>query len=295
MTENGSPAADIDITETLVKSLLREQHGDLEDLPLRFVDAGWDNVTWRLGEDLALRIPRRALAAQLIENEQKWLPKLAGHLPLPVPVPTRVGAAGCGYPWSWSVLPWLGGVAADLEEPDGRQGGALGGFLTALHIAAPDDAPENVVRGVPLSSRAAGVEERMQRLAAQTSFITPRILQLWHEALEAPIDVAATWLHGDFHARNVLVERGAISAVIDWGDITSGDRATDLASLWMLLADVRARDEAIEVCGKVSGATWSRAKGWAILFAVFLTDTGRVDNPRHALMGERIFSRLSAR
>lgn len=100
------------------------------------------------------------------------------------------------------------------------------------------------------------------------------------------------WLHGDLHARNVLVKDGAISGVIDWGDMTAGDVATDLASIWMLLGDAGARAKARAAYG-ADEATWARAKGWAVLFAAILLDTGLTDTPRHAVMGERAFQRLA--
>lgn len=82
--------------------------------------------------------------------------------------------------------------------------------------------------------RATSVEERIQRLEQKTNLISEEIKHLWKEALNAPIDVEATWLHGDLHSRNVLVENGVITGIIDWGDITAGDKATDLAAIWML-------------------------------------------------------------
>ena len=100
------------------------------------------------------------------------------------------------------------------------------------------------------------------------------------------------WIHGDLHARNVLVEGGVITGVIDWGDITSGDVATDLASIWMLFADKNARKRAIAAYGKSDEATLARAKGWAVLFGAVLLDTGPVDNQRHAAMGEKTLRRI---
>jgi aminoglycoside phosphotransferase (APT) family kinase protein len=98
-------------------------------------------------------------------------------------------------------------------------------------------------------------------------------------------------LHGDLHPRNILVEDGIVSGVIDWGDITSGDPATDLASIWMLFGDLRAHEEALRAYGKVSEATIKRARGWAILFGVMLLDTGLTDNLRNAAIGERTLRR----
>jgi aminoglycoside phosphotransferase (APT) family kinase protein len=273
--------------------LLEEQHPDLAHLPIHLVDAGWDNAMFRLGDQLSVRLPRRKAAATLIENEQTWLPLLASRLPIPVPTPYRLGNPAKGYPWRWSILPWLPGIAADQEEPHPNQVKLFASFLQSLHIPAPLNAPVNAVRGVPLIQRAASVEERMQRLETKTNLITQKIRNTWNMALNAPIDVEAKWLHGDLHSRNILVENGAIAGIIDWGDITSGDIATDLASIWMIFSDRNVRQQAIAEYGNVSDATLQRALGWAILFGVVLLDTGLVDNPRHAVMGERTLRRVS--
>jgi aminoglycoside phosphotransferase (APT) family kinase protein len=285
----GTPAAELEITLDLVQRLLSEQHPDLADLPLASVAAGWDNVMYRLGEHLAVRLPRRQLGANLIEREQTWLPQLADRLPLPVPTPLRVGYPSADYPWRWSIVPWIPGVPADLAAPENVS--TLTAFLQALHQPAPADAPINLYRGVPLQQRAAMVTERMQRLATQTHLITPKLEQLWAEALSAPIDISPTWLHGDLHPRNILVHEGEISGIIDWGDMTVGDAATDLAAVWMLFDDAHLRQR-IWIDYGVSRATWQRAQGWAIMFGVVLLDTGLVDNPRFAMIGEQILHRL---
>ncbi len=289
----GTPAADYAIDRALVTTLLAEQHSDLAHLPVQVVDAGWDNALFRLGEHLAVRLPRRAAAATLIDHEQTWLPRLADQLVLPVPAPYCIGTPAHGYPWNWSVVPWLSGSAADQHEPHPSQSQPFAAFLRSLHVSAPADAPPNSFRGVPLHQRAATVEERMQRLASKTNVITPQIMHIWQAAVNAPLDVPPTWIHGDLHPRNVLVENGIITGIIDWGDITSGDRATDLASIWMLFADPHARQDALTAYGYLSDATLQRAKGWAIMFGVMLLDTGLVDNPRNAVIGERTLRRVA--
>lgn len=291
---NATPAAEVEIDSALVSGLLADQHPDLAHLSLQVVDAGWDNTMFRLGDDLSVRLPRRTVAANLITHEQTWLPHLAGRLNLPIPIPHRIGIPGRGYPWHWSVLPWLTGEAADQVEPHSSQAQRFAEFLRALHIPAPANAPVNLVRGVPLRDRAAATEARMQRLATTTDLITPQLLHLWETALDAPIDIPLTWLHGDLHPRNILVENGAITGIIDWGDITSGDCATDLASVWMLFADPHARRETLATYANISEATLLRARGWAILFGVVLLDTGLNDNPRNAVIGERTLRRVVA-
>lgn len=287
----GTPAADIRIDDALVRELLRDQHPDLAEAPLRLLDTGWDNVTYRLGEDYVVRLPRRKEAVPLAKHEQTWLPKLAAKLPIPIPSPVRVGKPNENYPWTWSILPWIPGEAADLAPPSADQARPLADFLLALHQPAPPDAPVNIVRGVPLGNRAEAVEERMARMREATNAITPKIESLWNNALAAAPSTESLWLHGDLHARNVLVENGTITGIIDWGDVTSGDVATDLASIWMLLADAKAREECLAGY-RPSAALLARAKGWAVFFGVILLDTGLVDHPRHAAMGEATLRRV---
>jgi len=100
------PAAEVSIDIPLVRALLLDQHPDLADLPLTQVDEGWDNAVFRLGDELAIRLPRRSATAALMENEQRWLPQLAPRLPLPVPAPVRLGRPGssAGFPEGRRVL-----------------------------------------------------------------------------------------------------------------------------------------------------------------------------------------------
>jgi aminoglycoside phosphotransferase (APT) family kinase protein len=159
------PEAEILVDTETVRALLKTQHPDLADLPLSEVATGWDNVTFRLGEAMAVRLPRRVASAAMLEREQRWLPTVANCLPVPVSAPLRIGKPGTHYPFSWSIVPWLSGETADLAPLRADQAKPLARFLRALHVAAPADAPRNPTRGVPLQQRAAAVGERMQRLA----------------------------------------------------------------------------------------------------------------------------------
>lgn len=288
----GTPAAEIDVDAALARALLAAQHPDLAGLPITFLASGWDNAIFRLGEDLLLRLPRRAMAARLLAHEQRWLPTLKHRLPLAVPAAVRVGAPQDGYPWPWSVVPWLEGETADLDAPDADQGEALADFFRALHVAAPDDAPRNPLRGVPLAVRAQVFDERTARLAGKTDRVTDRVRAIWADALAAPDDAAPTWIQGDPHPRNVLVRDGRLSAVIDWGDMAQGDRASDLAAVWMLLPAAETRARAMAALPEVSAATWRRARGWAVLYGLMLLDAGLVDDPRMAAIGAATLTRL---
>jgi aminoglycoside phosphotransferase (APT) family kinase protein len=77
---------------------------------------------------LAVRLPRRGVAATLIIHEQAWLPRLAAHLTMTVPAPVRLGTPGKGYPWHWSVVPWLKGITTDQHALETSQASRLGAF-----------------------------------------------------------------------------------------------------------------------------------------------------------------------
>jgi aminoglycoside phosphotransferase (APT) family kinase protein len=290
----GCPPAEMSIDLAFARALVAEQFPELAHLPLRPLAEGWDNVMFRLGDSLAVRLPRRELGAKLILHEHAWLKGLADHLPLPIPAPLQIGLPGASYPWRWSIVPWIAGTTADLAPPDSSQARPFARFLGALHRPAPADAPANPFRGVPLRERADAVEGFLGQLAASTDLITPALRAGWRAALAAPFDAAPTWVHGDLHPQNILVEQGALSGVIDWGDLNAGDRATDLAAIWMLFADPRDRQAVWEAYPAVSPATRERARGWAIFFGAVLLANGRVNNPQHARVGEQTLARINA-
>lgn len=274
-----TPAAEIDIDEALVRGLLRAQRPDLADLPVRVVANGWDNAMVRIGDSLAARLPRRAAAAGLIESEQRWLVELAPRLPLPIPVPVFAGRPTPDYPWSWSLGPWLDGDTAAAAPPLDADATArtLAGFIAALHVPAPPDAPPNPVRGVALAARAAAVEDRAHSLADVID--VDGTLGVWHDLLATPAwDGPALWLHGDLHPSNMLTLDGELSAVIDWGDLTAGDPATDLSIAWMLFDGAR-RTTFRDLAG-IDPDTWRRAAGWALnLSLAYLTGDDSTSMP----------------
>jgi aminoglycoside phosphotransferase (APT) family kinase protein len=287
------PFAEIQVDSALVAELLAQQYPNLGMLPLCPIESGSDNVMFRLGESFAVRLPRSAAAAKLLENEQRWLIPLSDRLPLPVPVPVRLGRPGPGFPWPWSVVPWLLGNTADTAPLAAGEAPRLAEFLRALHVPAPPDAPHDAYRAVPLATRRASIDARIARLTRLTDLMTSRVRGAWEQAQESAVDVQSTWVHGDLHPRHVLTLEGTITGIIDWGDMGRGDPAVDLACFWMLLPDAPAREDAMSAYGSTSDALWARARGWAVLFGTLLVDTGlTTGNVRNTLMGAQTLRRI---
>lgn len=257
------PAAEVEVTEALVRALLADQHPDLADRPITPLASGWDNALFHVGDDLIARLPRRELAVPLVAHEHRWLPELAPRLPLPIPVPVRIGRPGAGYPWPWSVVAHRPGDSALRTPPDDPAEAArvLGGFISAMARPAPADAPHNPFRGIPLADR----DDRTRAWIDQLSGLidAPSVAACWAAHVALPRWTGPPiWLHGDLHPNNLIVDRGRIAAVIDFGDLTAGDPATDLGVAWTLLpAEVRPLlREALDV----DDDTWGRGRGWAL-------------------------------
>ncbi|MFF2372107.1 aminoglycoside phosphotransferase family protein [Agromyces sp. NPDC058110] len=278
-----APEADLHPDEELVRRLVAHQHPDLVG-PVRRETNGWDNVVFRLGDDLAVRMPRRTQAVGLVLHEQQWLPTLARRLPIAVPAPIRVGvpAPEFGYDAPWSIVPWLSGASALAFEESSRDAAAeaLAEFVAALAVPAPADAPANAFRGVPLARRDASVRARLAggRLADPDG-----VERAWERALAASVwHRPPVWLHGDLHPANLLLHAdGSLAAVIDFGDLTSGDPATDLATAWLTFGP-RGRERfvrRVEELVAVDAATWERARGWALVVATAVVDATDAGTP----------------
>ena len=260
---------EIEITAELIRDLLHEQHPDLADRPLRLGARGWDNQLWRLGDDLAIRLPWATLSADaLLRKEHKWLPALAPRLPLPIPVPQRLGEPSERFPRPWIVTTWVPGTPADrapaTRGPEAAD--ALAAFLTALHRPAPEGAPTGRNRGGPLADQAEGFVQGLASATEQGLIPDPDAVRaVWEDAVAAPEWTGpALWLHGDLHPANVLTADGTFCGVIDFGDLFAGDPACDLAAAWLLLPDGAVDRFHAAYRPTPDPATLRRARGWAV-------------------------------
>ncbi|MCP5181442.1 MAG: phosphotransferase [Pseudomonadales bacterium] len=304
---DGTPTAEINVTTEIVRTLLAQQAPEFAQMPLAIAANGWDNTLVAVGDRWLARLPRRALAAPLIRHEQQLLSFLAPRLPVPVPVPIRSGVPGTTYPWHWSLVERLPGEPATRAALNDNGVLQWADFLAHLH--RPQDArtdppaPLNPYRGVPLTERSASVHERLAQLQQLDHPVSGTLLDVWRRAQAAPVATVATWLHGDPHPGNILTRDSALSAVVDWGDVTAGDPAGDLGSLWLLADDLSARERALALYREsarypLTTAGWqhlvSRARGWAFAYGVMLLGAGLVDNPEHAAVGRRALANLTA-
>jgi aminoglycoside phosphotransferase (APT) family kinase protein len=279
------PEIDHDIPIELVRGLLDDQFVPAApaaaDLAISFVTSGWDNALFRLGDDLVIRLPLREASAPLIENEARWLPELAPRLPVAVPVPTFVGRPGRGFLWTWTIAPWIDGDAVDQLPPDrrGRLVEPLADVLLALHRPSPADAPRNPFRGVPLRERADTIAQRLDQASPRVGAdAADQLRAVWQIGLDAPEWAGPPmWLHGDPHPHNVLQVGGELSGLLDFGDLTAGDPASDVATAWLMFerGDRERFLSRLMRPGTYDPALPERAAAWAVSFVTaVICDSG---------------------
>jgi len=255
------------IDAQLARTLIDDQFPQWADLPIRRVALdGVDNRTFRLGDELSVRLPSGPWYALQVEKEQRWLPRLAPQLPLPIPTPVAQGAPGAGYPYAWSVYRWLEGVLATVPAIADLTAFAidLAEFLVALRGADARGGPEpgrhNFFRGGPLTTYAEETYAAVAKVGEQVD--GDAALRVWEDAVAATWHGEPVWFHGDVATGNLLLRDGRLAAVIDFGTSGVGDPACDVVIAWTLLSGA-SRDAFRRTLG-VDAATWSRGRGWAI-------------------------------
>lgn len=255
------------IDEALVRSLLREQFPRWADLPLRRVARdGWDNRSFRLGDDKVARLPSAAAYAVQVEKEQRWLPVLSERLAFPVPVPVAQGVPGQGYPWPWSIYQWIEGDVVDPRAVEGSTvfasdvAAALAGWQALETVDAPAPGEHNFHRGGPLGVYDSEVREALRRLGSRVD--ARGAIALWEAAVRTSWERPAVWVHGDVASANLLERDGRLCGVLDFGSLAVGDPACDLAIAWTVFRG-DARRAFLEPLA-FDPATLLRARAWAL-------------------------------
>lgn len=251
----------------LVRRLLAAQFPQWTDLPLAPVpSAGTDNAIFRLGDELAVRLPRIHWATGQVPKERELLPQIAPHLPLQLPEQLAVGEPDAGYPYQWAVYRWLPGehaTSARLADPH-QAALDLARFILALQQIDPSGGPsalEHKLRGAPLALRDAATRAAIEEMGDLID--AGLALQVWEAALRAPAwEREPVWFHGDLLPGNLLVLDGRLSAVIDWSGAGVGDPACDLMCAWALFSG-ESRETFRAALG-VDEATWVRGRGMAL-------------------------------
>ena len=255
----------MNIDTLLVKKLIAEQFPKWKDLPIKPVAIhGWDNRTFHLGQKMLVRLPSNEDYAPQILKEFQWLPKLSKHLSYQITTPVALGHPSVEYPWHWSINGWIEGETASIERVSNMNQFAhdLGQFLTELQSINSTNGPEagthNFYRGGGLSA----YDHEMQMAIPNIKDSRERTIaaRLWHDVLASDWINKPVWVHGDIATGNLLVREGKLCAVIDFGLLSIGDPACDLAIAWNFFTGESR--ETFKKSIALDQNTWIRALGW---------------------------------
>ena len=287
----------LEINVDLVTRLIAAQFPHWAHLPVLPVHPnGWDNRTFRLGDELSVRLPSADGYVLQVDKEQRWLPVLAPRLPLPIPMPVARGVPGEGFPYSWSVMRWLEGEPASVAAISDLTEFAttLAGFLAALAqvdaTGGPLPGPHNFWRGGPLTTYE---HETLEALDVLGPIIASKAaLAVWDDANAATWQGDPVWLHGDVATGNLLIRDGRLAAVIDFGTSGVGDPACDVVIAWTLLSG-ESRKAFRSTLG-ADPATWARGRGWA-LWKLLITLRDDLDrDSRSAAVSQHVIEQVLA-
>jgi aminoglycoside phosphotransferase (APT) family kinase protein len=226
-----APEREITVPEarTAVRSTLYTGAADTVEI----IAAGWDNTVVVVDDEWLFRFPRREIALPGIHREIAWLPVLAGQLPVPIPVPVRVGTSGTP-PWPFWGGRHLPGVelAQSPYADRARAAATIGRFLAELHaLETIDELPIDPFGRADSASRA----PRARAVLADL-----RDLGLWND--------------------------GAVTGIIDWGDLCLAPPAVDLAIAFSAFRG-ESRRAMLEAYGPVDDDALLRAQTFAVFSA----------------------------
>ncbi|MDQ5921385.1 MAG: hypothetical protein QG673_1443 [Pseudomonadota bacterium] len=269
------------IDEVLVQNLIARQFPEWKDLYIRAVsNQGWDNRTFRLGDEFLVRLPSSQEYTFQVEKEQTWLPKLASHLPYPIPIPIALGQPDIEYPYKWSIYKWLAGESALHGKISNLENFAhdLANFINAFQqidtSGGPLPSAYNFYRGGSLLNYD---EETRKAISLLDEKIDQKAaLELWEKAINTTYMGYPVWVHGDISLGNLLVVGGKLSAVIDFGQLAIGDPACDLTIAWTTFHG-KSREMFIHSI-PIDQDTWIRAQAWGLWKALITaTDISKSD------------------
>jgi aminoglycoside phosphotransferase (APT) family kinase protein len=235
---------DCQLTAADVAALVQRRAAHLRLAPPRYIDEGWSSWAYgaadESGEEWILRFPKREMVARQLKTEIRMLPMLRERLPLPIPRFLLVAEPdGAAYPHTFVGYRRLEGVPGleclDAPFDPGALGQDIGRFLAALH-----GAPAEWTAGFRLDLPGADAGDGASVRAAEEQFeefgsaASPEAVATARSVLRRPAAAgeAPVLLHNDFFPEHVLVADGRAAGVIDWGDLSCGDPAGDLAGLY---------------------------------------------------------------
>lgn len=281
------------IDTNLVRKLIDSQFPQWSELPIKPVErSGWDNRTFRLGNQLSVRLPSAESYSAQVHKEQRWLPYLGNNLSTLIPQVQALGKPEYGYPWSWSIYKWIEGEDVDISSLSkgvmNELAKSVALFINELHTVGVCDGPlpgsHNYHRGGELMVYDQDTKTYIHDVSSD--ICVDSVLSVWNRALDTPWKRSPVWIHGDLETTNILVSENKLTAVIDFGNCAVGDPACDLVMAWTCFDAISRHTFQSNL--NLDDDTWVRGKAWALWKALFTMSRSRDRRDAEFLEAKRL-------
>ena len=278
--------AEARVDEALARDLVAEQFAPLPRRSVELISEGWDYVVHLVDGEWAFRFPRRAVVVAGTEREIAVLGLLAPRLPVGVPAPVYVGRPTERFAWPFFGARFLPGVEAGQatlsDDERAQMARPLARALRALHDPAViaefgELLPFDPIHRADMVLRVPRTRAELSALAELGTWQPPPELdELLDRAAALPAPEPRAVCHGDLHFRQLLVEGGKLTGIIDWVDVCRSDPGVDLQLAWSFLPRA-ARDEFFDEYGPVSEESLLRARVVALFLNAVLARYGNAE------------------
>jgi aminoglycoside 2''-phosphotransferase len=227
---------DINIYTTLIK----QNFPQLTIQTIKPITKGWDSVVLVINDAFIFRFPMRDDVAEPLAREIRLLPRLEPTLSTPIPHFEFLGHGNADYLYTFVGYRMIGGLALDDPSIPHEQLPLLvphlATFLNELHGFSVEQA---VHLGVEEHTPALWRDTYRERYLDLQKRVFPLLdvelrtksEQLWESFLDNSTHFAfqPRLIHCDLVCEHIFCdpERGVLTGVIDWGDVTIGDTAID--------------------------------------------------------------------
>ncbi len=272
-------AAEVQVAVELARELVAAQFAPLPRSSVELLSEGWDYVVYLVDGEWAFRFPRRAIVVPGTRHEIAVLGLLAPHIPVGLPTPVHVGRPSGRFPWPFFGARYLPGVeasdAALSDKERSRLARPLARALRALHAPAVlaevgPLLPFDPMHRADMSVRVARTRNELAAAGALGAWqASAEIDELLERAAALPPPRPTAVCHGDLHFRQLLVDQGELTGIIDWVDVCRSDPGVDLQLLWSFL-EPGAREEFLDEYGPVPEESLLRARVLALFLNAVL-------------------------
>lgn len=271
--------ADMLISEVQVRKCLQEQFPALRLREINCIGEGWDNRVFFVNRSFIFRFPRRQIAVELIERENRVLKHLAFYFSLQIPNPLFEEVPSKGYPYPFQGYRCIKGAWVGEVSLTPQQGLAslkpLVLFLKQLPSVSEKQALAMSAKPQLFDKTEVGktivtFQDRVEQLISLGYQIDKKELQQEINAVQhITLPEAKCLVHGDLYFKHLIFNQGRLRGIIDWGDLGINCSVVDLAVIWGFYPE---KHHALfhEIYRSVDSGIWQYACFLALYMAITL-------------------------